>query len=251
MLFRSLYPNADIRGQLDAYTTHLTKGDKGTAFSGYDFSTRAPKNGDDFDDENNHKVSSGYVADSHDYANGGYTSPELRKIADETAAIISEHLGGAQVNSDFLYGQMMAEGGYGAQQQQYHNYAGIGPWHQYASDEDFEKAYAYEYYADGVDGKRARALRAPTATEFVNLIDLDDNGNIASDGWNHDANQDDYARNIDTYANEGNRKAAAPVNTTGDIDATPTGILGANYDLKWADSDVLDPEFLTDRKSVA
>ena len=241
----ALYPNADIRGQLDAYTTHLTKGDKGTAFSGYDFSTRAPKNGDDFDDENNHKVSSGYVADSHDYANGGYTSPELRKIADETAAIISEHLGGAQVNSDFLYGQMMAEGGYGAQQQQYHNYAGIGPWHQYASDEDFEKAYAYEYYADGVDGKRARALRAPTATEFVNLIDLDDNGNIASDGWNHDANQDDYARNIDTYANEGNRKAAAPVNTTGDIDATPTGVLGANYDIKWDDSDALDPEFLT------
>lgn len=241
----ALYPNADIRGQLDAYTTHLTKGDKGTAFAGYDFSTRAPKNGDDFDDENNHKVSSGYVANSHDYENGGYTSPELRKIADETAAIISEHLGGAQVNSDFLYGQMMAEGGYGAQQQQYHNYAGIGPWHQYASDEDFEKAYAYEYYADGVDGKRARALRAPTATEFVNLIDLDDNGNIASDGWNHDANQDDYARNIDTYANEGNRKAAAPVNTTGDIDATPTGFLGANYDIKWDDSDALDPEFLT------
>ena len=204
----ALYPNADLRGQLDAYTTHLTKGDKGTAFAGYDFSTRAPKNGDDFDDENNHKVSSGYVANSHDYENGGYSSPELRKIADETAAIISEHLGGAQVNADFLYGQMMEEGGYGARQRQYHNYAGIGPWYQYASDEDFEKAYAYEYYADGVDGKRARALRAPTATEFVRLIDLDDNGNIASDGWNHDDNQDDYARNIDKYANEGNNAPA-------------------------------------------
>ena len=238
----ALYPNADIRGQLEPYFVNITKGEKKTPFAGYDFSSRAPKNGEDFEDENNKKVSSGYVANNRDYENGGYTSPELRKIADETAEIIRQNRPGAQVNSDFLYGQMMAEGGYGANQQEYHNYAGIGPWHRYASDEEFEKDYAHEYY---IDDNRMNALAQPTASGFVRILDnVDENWHPGNGAWNADDNQYIYTQNIDKYANEG-KQTSAPVNTSGDIDATPTGILGANYDIKWDDSDELNEEFKT------
>jgi len=172
---------------------------------------------------------------AHDYANGGYTDPHLREIADKTAAIISQKAG-IYANPDYLYGQMMAEGAHTSElAAKNHNYAGLGGGFDvdYGSDENYIQAYAKAYtdYAE-----RLLAIQAPTAADFVDALE-----NSGRSVWFTAKEKiPAYTATVDQYGNEGKQAAAAD-----DIDATPTGILAANYDIKWRDSDALDPEFLT------
>ena len=210
-----LYPNIDTNAFEDL-VTKIKKGESGTAFSGYDFETRLPKNGSFLDPNNNNTASDGYA---HDYENGGYSNAHIREVADKAAAVITEKTG-QQINSNFLYGQLMAED----PNNQYHNYAGIGPGKQYASDEEFINAYAYEYYADE---NRMNALHQPTAWDFVRTLDnVDANDHPGRDAWNASDNQRQYAANIDQYANEGNEQTTqlatqtSAIQTIGDLVAS-------------------------------
>ncbi|MDY3297389.1 hypothetical protein, partial [Selenomonas sp.] len=160
----ALYPNVDMAA-LEDEVTKVKKGEKKTAYAGWDFDTRKPST--PFNDPNNSMAQTGYV---HDYASGAYSDPHLREIADRTAALISEKAG-IYANPDFLYGQMMAEGASGNETAAAnHNYSGLGGGFgvDYGSDENYIQQYA-QAYLDYPE--RLIAIQASTAADFVDVLE--------------------------------------------------------------------------------